>query len=115
MDDIKARLKEKINSTEAEAVDTVDETVEGIIDASSDLDDVEDEDRKFTVNIEGSRWRFVLGDFPLALEGSKFALFNKEVRGVLAEGHMHDKITSIFLYAQSKGLSRRFDYNIPVF
>lgn len=71
------------------------------------LDDVEDEDRKFTVNIEGSRWRFVLGDFPLALEGSKFALFNKEVRGVLAEGHMHDKITSIFLYAQSKGLSRR--------
>ena len=71
------------------------------------LDDNDDEDRKFLVNIEASKWHFALGDFPLAIEGSKFALFDKEVRGVLAEGFFHNKIKSTFLYAQSKGNSRR--------
>ncbi|MBP5469496.1 MAG: hypothetical protein J6Z11_09655, partial [Candidatus Riflebacteria bacterium] len=71
------------------------------------LDDTEDEDRKFTVVIDTSKWKFVLGDFPIAMKGSKFALYNKEVRGVLAEGYFHHKIKSTFLYTQSKGLSRR--------
>ena len=31
------------------------------------LDDKEDEDRRFTVNIDGPVWKFVMGDFPLAL------------------------------------------------
>lgn len=71
------------------------------------LDDTEDEDRKFTVDIEGNKWRFVLGDFPISLKGSKFALYSKEVRGIMAEGYFHDKIRSTFIYSQSKGLSRR--------
>ena len=71
------------------------------------LDDTEDEDRKFTVTIDTNRWKFVLGDFPIALKGSKFALYSKEVRGVMAQGYFHDKVKSTFLYTQSKGLSRR--------
>ncbi|MBP5468942.1 MAG: hypothetical protein J6Z11_06815, partial [Candidatus Riflebacteria bacterium] len=71
------------------------------------LDDTEDEDRKFTVTIESAKWKFVLGDFPIAMKGTKFALYNKEVRGVLAQGYFHHKIKSTFLYTQSKGLSRR--------
>lgn len=71
------------------------------------LDDKEDEDRRFTVNIDGPVWQFVLGDFPLALEGSEFALFRKEVRGILAQGSFHERFKSIFLFSQSKGQSRR--------
>ena len=71
------------------------------------LDDTEDEDRKFTVTIESNRWKYVLGDFPVALKGSKFALYSKELRGVMAQGYFHNKFRSTFLYAQSKGLSRR--------
>ena len=44
------------------------------------LDDKEDEDRRFTVNIDGPVWKFVMGDFPLAIEGTEFALFRKEVK-----------------------------------
>ena len=85
--------------------------IDGNIDEKSTvhavLDDTEDEDRKFTVTIESNRWKYVLGDFPIALKGSKFALYSKEVRGVMAQGYFHNKVRSTFLYTQSKGLSRR--------
>ncbi len=71
------------------------------------LDDKEDEDRRFTVNINGPVWQFVMGDFPLALEGSEFALFRKEVRGILAQGSFSERFKSIFLFSQSKGQARR--------
>ena len=71
------------------------------------LDDKEDEDRRFTVNIDGPVWKFVMGDFPLALEGTEFSLFRKEVRGILAQGSFHERFKSIFLFSQSKGLARR--------
>ena len=74
---------------------------------SAVLDDKEDEDRRFTVNIDGPVWRFVMGDFPLALEGTEFTLFQKEVRGILAEGSFHENFKSIFLFSQSKGMARR--------
>ncbi|MBQ2592588.1 MAG: hypothetical protein II567_04810, partial [Candidatus Riflebacteria bacterium] len=85
--------------------------IDGNIDEKSTvhavLDDTEDEDRKFTVTIDSNKWKFVLGDFPIALKGSKFALYGKEVRGVMAQGYFHNKVRSTFLYTQSKGLSRR--------
>ncbi|MBR4570279.1 MAG: hypothetical protein IKO19_06380 [Candidatus Riflebacteria bacterium] len=85
--------------------------IDGNIDEKSTvhavLDDTEDEDRKFTVTIDSNKWKFVLGDFPIALKGSKFALYSKEVRGVMAQGYFHNKVRSTFLYTQSKGLSRR--------
>ena len=71
------------------------------------LDDKDDEDRRFTVNIDGPVWKFVMGDFPLALEGTEFTLFRKEVRGVMAQGSFHEKFKSIFLFSQSKGMARR--------
>lgn len=48
-----------------------------------------------------------MGDFPLALEGTEFTLFQKEVRGILAEGSFHERFKSIFLFSQSKGMARR--------
>ena len=85
--------------------------IDGNIDAYSTvhavLDDSEDEDRKFTVNIDSNGWKIVLGDFPVSLEGTKFALYSKEVRGVMAQGYINRHWRSTFLYAQSKGLSRR--------
>ena len=71
------------------------------------LDDKEDEDRRFTVNIDGPVWKFVMGDFPLALDDTEFALFRKEVRGIMAQGAFHDRFRSIFLFSQSKGQARR--------
>ncbi|GAB4266633.1 MAG: hypothetical protein Kow0029_00470 [Candidatus Rifleibacteriota bacterium] len=71
------------------------------------LDDKDDEDRRFTVNIDGPAWKFVMGDFPLALEGTEFTLFRKEVRGIMAQGSLHEKFKSIFLFSQSKGQARR--------
>lgn len=71
------------------------------------LDDKDDEDRRFTVNIDGPVWKFVMGDFPLALEGTEFTLFQKEVRGIMAQGSFHEKFKSIFLFSQSKGQARR--------
>ncbi|MFZ5951264.1 MAG: hypothetical protein ACOYXC_11190, partial [Candidatus Rifleibacteriota bacterium] len=71
------------------------------------LDDKDDEDRRFTVNIDGPVWKFVMGDFPLALEGTEFTLFRKEVRGIMAQGSFHEKFKSIFLFSQSKGQARR--------
>ena len=71
------------------------------------LDDKDDEDRRFTVNIDGPIWRFVMGDFPLALEDNEFALFRKEVRGIMAQGAFHERFQSTFLFSQSKGQARR--------
>ncbi len=71
------------------------------------LDDKDDEDRRFTINIDGPVWKFVMGDFPLALEGTEFTLFRKEVRGIMAQGSFHEKFKSIFLFSQSKGQARR--------
>ncbi|EKD84274.1 MAG: hypothetical protein ACD_39C00137G0001, partial [uncultured bacterium] len=71
------------------------------------LDDKDDEDRRFTVNIDGPVWKFVMGDFPLALDDTEFALFRKEVRGIMAAGAFHDRFKSIFLFSQSKGQARR--------
>lgn len=71
------------------------------------LDDKEDEDRRFTVNIDGPVWKFIMGDFPLALEGTEFSMFRKEVRGILAQGSFHERFKSIFLFSQSKGMARR--------
>ncbi|MBU1105051.1 MAG: hypothetical protein KKB51_00180 [Candidatus Riflebacteria bacterium] len=71
------------------------------------LDDKDDEDRRFTVNIDGPVWKFVMGDFPLALDGTEFALFRKEVRGIMAQGAFHERFQSTFLFSQSKGQARR--------
>ncbi len=71
------------------------------------LDDKDDEDRRFTINIDGPVWKFVMGDFPLALEETEFSLFRKEVRGIMAQGSFHDRFKSIFLFSQSKGQARR--------
>lgn len=71
------------------------------------LDDKDDEDRRFTINIDGPVWKFVMGDFPLALEDSEFSLFRKEVRGIMAQGSFHERFKSIFLFSQSKGQARR--------
>ena len=71
------------------------------------LDDKDDEDRRFTVNIDGPIWKFVMGDFPLALEDTEFALFRKEVRGIMAQGAFHERFKSTFLFSQSKGMARR--------
>jgi hypothetical protein len=71
------------------------------------LDDKDDEDRKFTVNINTPKWRFTLGDFQLKLEGTELALFTKEVRGVIAAGSFERGLNSTFLFAQSKGMARR--------
>lgn len=71
------------------------------------LDDKDDEDRRFTINIDGPVWKFVMGDFPLALEETEFSLFRKEVRGIMAQGSFHERFKSIFLFSQSKGQARR--------
>lgn len=71
------------------------------------LDDKDDEDRRFTINVDGPVWKFVMGDFPLALEGTEFSLFRKEVRGIMAQGSFHERFKSIFLFSQSKGQARR--------
>ncbi len=71
------------------------------------LDDKQDEDRRFTVFIDGSNWDLTLGDFPIALKNTEFLLHNKEVRGILAEGRVTSKIKSTFLFSQSKGRFRR--------
>ncbi len=71
------------------------------------LDDKDDEDRRFTINIDGPVWDFIMGDFPLDFDGTEFTLYRKEVRGVLAKGSFHKNFQSAFLFSQSKGLSRR--------
>jgi len=71
------------------------------------LDDKDDEDRRFTINIDGPVWKFVMGDFPLALEETEFSMFRKEVRGIMAQGSFHERFKSIFLFSQSKGQARR--------
>ncbi len=71
------------------------------------LDDKDDEDRRFTINVDGPVWKFVMGDFPLALEDTEFSLFRKEVRGIMAQGSFHDRFRSIFLFSQAKGQARR--------
>lgn len=71
------------------------------------LDDKEDEERRFTVNIDGPKWDFVMGDFPIFLQNSEFALNRKEVRGILAKGEINPHFNTIFLFSQSKGLARR--------
>ena len=71
------------------------------------LDDKDDEDRRFTINIDGPVWDFVMGDFPLAFDDTEFTLFRKEVRGILAKGAFHHKFDSAFLFSQSKGMARR--------
>jgi hypothetical protein len=71
------------------------------------LDDKDDEDRRFTINVNGPVWKFVMGDFPLALEDTEFSLFRKEVRGIMAQGSFHERFKSVFLFSQSKGQARR--------
>lgn len=71
------------------------------------LDDKDDEDRRFTINIDGPVWKFVMGDFPLQIDGTEFTLFRKEVRGVLAKGSFRKHFKSLFLFSQSKGVARR--------
>ncbi len=71
------------------------------------LDDKDDEDRKFTVDINTPKWRFTLGDFQLKLDGTELTLFTKEVRGIIAAGSFKKGMRSTFLFAQSKGLARR--------
>ncbi|MBF0410859.1 MAG: hypothetical protein HQM10_26175 [Candidatus Riflebacteria bacterium] len=71
------------------------------------LDDKEDEDRRFTVFVEGRLWNLTLGDFPLALKDTEFVLHNKEIRGIMAAGTPHPKWETVFLFSQSKGVARR--------
>ena len=71
------------------------------------LDDKEDEDRRFTVNINTPKWKFVLGDFQVNLENTELTLFSKEVRGIIAQGNMTKNLRSTFMFSQSKGAARR--------
>ena len=48
------------------------------------LDDKEDEDRRFTINVDGPLWNLTMGDFPVAIPDTEFTLFKKEVRGIMA-------------------------------
>ncbi|HOY68915.1 MAG TPA: hypothetical protein PLP29_18700 [Candidatus Ozemobacteraceae bacterium] len=74
---------------------------------SAVLDDKEDEDRRFTINLDGPTWDLTMGDFPLGLADTEFQLFRKEVRGIMAQGKVTDRVQAMFLYSQSKGRSRR--------
>jgi len=71
------------------------------------LDDKEDEDRRFTINLDGPVWDLTMGDFPLGLADTEFQLFRKEVRGVMAQGGVTKNLQAMFLYSQSKGRARR--------
>lgn len=71
------------------------------------LDDKEDQDRRFTVFVDGPVWDFTIGDFPLALKDTEFVLNSKEVRGILAQGAVNRQWKTLFLFSQSKGLARR--------
>jgi len=71
------------------------------------LDDKDDEDRRFTINIDGPIWDFTMGDFPISLKETEFALNQKEVRGIMAQGSLGKKLQTTFLYSQSKGVGRR--------
>jgi len=71
------------------------------------LDDKDDEERRFTVNIEGKVWNFTLGDFPLSIKDTEFTLFRKELRGILAVGNLNERLETSFLYSRSKGAARR--------
>ncbi|NLI77579.1 MAG: hypothetical protein GX442_14225 [Candidatus Riflebacteria bacterium] len=71
------------------------------------LDDKDDEDRRFTVNIDGPKWDLVMGDFPLAVPDTEFVLHKKEVRGVMAMGGFHPEWQFLGLFSQSKGQARR--------
>lgn len=71
------------------------------------LDDKHDEERRFTVNIDGPVWQFVMGDFPLFIEGTEFTTDQKQVRGILARWNVRDNYQSHFLFTQSKGIARR--------
>jgi hypothetical protein len=71
------------------------------------LDDKDDEERRFTVHIDGRIWDFTLGDFPLEMPDTELMLFNKEVRGVMAVGDLHENWKTMFLYSGSKGMARR--------
>lgn len=71
------------------------------------LDDKEDQDRRFTVFVDGSVWDLTIGDFPLALKDVEFVLHNKEVRGIMAAGAVHPNWKTMFLFSQSKGMARR--------
>ncbi len=71
------------------------------------LDDKDDEERRFTINIDGAHWDLVMGDFPLAVPDTEFVLHKKEVRGVMAIGGFHPDWQTTFLFSQSKGQARR--------
>ncbi|MBF0498788.1 MAG: hypothetical protein HQM09_01535 [Candidatus Riflebacteria bacterium] len=71
------------------------------------LDDKEDQDRRFTVFINGPIWDFTIGDFPLTLKDTEFVLNNKEVRGILAQGAINKHWKTVLLFSQSKGVARR--------
>lgn len=71
------------------------------------LDDKEDEDRRFTINLDGPVWDLTMGDFPLGLADTEFQLFRKEVRGIMAQGGVTENLQAMFLYSQSKGRARR--------
>ena len=71
------------------------------------LDDKEDEDRRFTINVDGPLWNLTMGDFPVAIPDTEFTLFKKEVRGIMAQGGFSPAWQGTFLFSQSKGQARR--------
>ncbi|RCK78697.1 MAG: hypothetical protein OZSIB_1224 [Candidatus Ozemobacter sibiricus] len=74
------------------------------------LDDKDDEDRRFTINIDGANWDLVMGDFPLEVPDTEFVLYKKEVRGIMAVGGFHPDWQTTFLFSQSKGRARREEF-----
>ncbi|MBF0546254.1 MAG: hypothetical protein HQM08_17555 [Candidatus Riflebacteria bacterium] len=71
------------------------------------LDDKQDQDRRFTVFIDGPQWNFTLGDFKVSMRDTEFVLYDKEIRGIMAVGKPHPKWETMFLFSQSKGVARR--------
>lgn len=71
------------------------------------LDDTETEDRRFTVDINTPKWHLVLGDFQFKIDNAELSVFPKETRGILAHGRFTKNYEAMYLFAQSKGVSRR--------
>ncbi|MBI3039582.1 hypothetical protein HYY75_11165, partial [bacterium] len=71
------------------------------------LDDKEDQDRRFTIKGEGRFWNAAIGDLPVSMKDTEFALYNKEVRGLMFGANFSPRWNSMFLFSQSKGMARR--------
>lgn len=74
---------------------------------SAVLDDKEDEERKFTININSNKYNLTMGDFSAIIPDTEFIMYKKEVRGIMAWTAINPYLESILLFSQTKGFPRR--------